>query len=145
MDLRVEPSPSGGYVVRMQGHDVPVSRHDTEEEAEEWVARHAGSAAAPATAAAPAPAATPAHARRELPHFVGIDGGTQILLRHSAARDAGTPAAGAAVVAVDPISGAVVGAVGDDGHVWADPAWAARGLTGALGEMAREPRGFRVD
>jgi GNAT superfamily N-acetyltransferase len=29
----VEPSPRGGYVVRMSGLDAPVSRHDTEEEA----------------------------------------------------------------------------------------------------------------
>ena len=30
---RVEPSPSGGYFVRLAGVDAPVSRHDTEEEA----------------------------------------------------------------------------------------------------------------
>lgn len=32
--FRVEPSPSGGYFVRIEGHDAPVSRHDTEEDAE---------------------------------------------------------------------------------------------------------------
>src|SRR4051812_21724983 len=30
----VEPSPAGGYFVRLRGEPVPVSRHDTEEEAE---------------------------------------------------------------------------------------------------------------
>ena len=34
MRFRVEPSPSGGYFVRVAGVDAPVSRHDTEEEAE---------------------------------------------------------------------------------------------------------------
>ena len=34
MRFTVEPSPSGGYFVRVAGVDAPVSRHDTEEEAE---------------------------------------------------------------------------------------------------------------
>lgn len=34
MRCYVEPSPSGGYWVRVQGVEAPVSRHDTEEEAE---------------------------------------------------------------------------------------------------------------
>ena len=34
MRFSVEPSPSGGYFVRLAGIDAPVSRHDTEEEAE---------------------------------------------------------------------------------------------------------------
>jgi len=34
MRITVEPSPSGGYFVRVAGTDAPVSRHDTEEEAE---------------------------------------------------------------------------------------------------------------
>ena len=34
MRFTVEPSPSGGYHVRMAGSDRPLSRHDTEEEAE---------------------------------------------------------------------------------------------------------------
>ncbi len=34
MRFNVEPSPSGGYFVRLAGVDAPVSRHDTEEEAE---------------------------------------------------------------------------------------------------------------
>ncbi|MHB1834494.1 MAG: DUF2188 domain-containing protein [Solirubrobacteraceae bacterium] len=29
----VEPWPAGGWVVRMEGHPTPISRHDTEEEA----------------------------------------------------------------------------------------------------------------
>jgi Uncharacterized protein conserved in bacteria (DUF2188) len=36
----VEPSPSGGYFVRAEGVSAPVSRHDTEEEAEEAVQRY---------------------------------------------------------------------------------------------------------
>jgi len=34
MRFTVEPSPSGGYFVRVAGVDAPVSRHDTEEDAE---------------------------------------------------------------------------------------------------------------
>ncbi len=34
MRFNVEPSPAGGYFVRLQGAEAPVSRHDTEEEAE---------------------------------------------------------------------------------------------------------------
>ena len=34
MRFSVEPSPAGGYFVRLAGADAPVSRHDTEEEAE---------------------------------------------------------------------------------------------------------------
>src|SRR4051794_15161883 len=30
----VEPSPAGGYFVRLRGEAAPLSRHDTEEEAE---------------------------------------------------------------------------------------------------------------
>jgi RimJ/RimL family protein N-acetyltransferase len=33
MRFRVEPSPAGGWYVKLAGHDAPVSRHDTEEEA----------------------------------------------------------------------------------------------------------------
>ena len=34
MRFNIEPSPSGGYFVRLAGVDAPVSRHDTEDEAE---------------------------------------------------------------------------------------------------------------
>jgi GNAT superfamily N-acetyltransferase len=34
MQVYVEPSPAGGYFVRLRGEGAPVSRHDTEEEAE---------------------------------------------------------------------------------------------------------------
>jgi hypothetical protein len=42
MRFSVEPSPAGGYYVKMEGVDAPVSRHDTEEEAEAaaWAYRH---------------------------------------------------------------------------------------------------------
>jgi hypothetical protein len=33
MRFRVEPSPAGGWHVKLAGHDAPVSRHDTEDEA----------------------------------------------------------------------------------------------------------------
>ena len=33
MRFYVEPSPAGGYFVKLAGSDAPVSRHDTEEEA----------------------------------------------------------------------------------------------------------------
>jgi GNAT superfamily N-acetyltransferase len=33
MQFLVEPSPAGGWYVKLAGHDAPVSRHDTEEEA----------------------------------------------------------------------------------------------------------------
>jgi hypothetical protein len=120
--FRIEPSPAGGYLVRLEGHDVPVSRHDTEEEAEEWVARHAGGSE---TAAAPGP-------RRVAfrPHFVGLDDGTQVLLRPPRAGD-GERARDAILVAVDPPSGDVVGALGEQG-AWAAPAWEARGLAPLL-------------
>lgn len=32
-EILVEPWPSGGWAVRIAGHPVPISRHDTEEEA----------------------------------------------------------------------------------------------------------------
>ena len=34
MQVYVEPSPAGGYFVRLRGEGAPVSRHDTEEEAQ---------------------------------------------------------------------------------------------------------------
>ena len=34
MRISIEPSPAGGYFVRVAGVDAPVSRHDTEEEAQ---------------------------------------------------------------------------------------------------------------
>jgi hypothetical protein len=33
-EVRVEPWPAGGWVVRLDGHPVPISRHDTEDEAD---------------------------------------------------------------------------------------------------------------
>ena len=31
--IHVEPWPAGGWVVRLEGHPTPISRHDTEDEA----------------------------------------------------------------------------------------------------------------
>jgi hypothetical protein len=41
MRFFVELSPSGGYFVRAEGANAPVSRHDTEEEAEAAAAAYA--------------------------------------------------------------------------------------------------------
>jgi RimJ/RimL family protein N-acetyltransferase len=38
--LYVEPSPAGGYFVRLRGEATPLSRHDTEEEAEDAAAAY---------------------------------------------------------------------------------------------------------
>src|SRR3712207_9411556 len=95
--FRVEPSPSGGYVVRLEGHDVPVSRHDTEEAAEEWVARHAGGTEAVAGEAPPRPAAI-------RPHLVGLDDGKQILVRAPRSGD-GPPVRDALLAAGHPAAG----------------------------------------
>ena len=127
MQFRVEPSPAGGYVVRLAGEDVPVSRHDTEEEAEEWVARHAGGV----EAAAGDP---PRHATSVRPHFVGLEDGTQILVR-SPRPDDGERVRDALLVAIHPASGEIVGAV-DRGGAWAAPAWAGRGLEPVLRSAA---------
>jgi hypothetical protein len=57
----VEPSPAGGYFVRLRGEPVPLSRHDTEEEAE---------------------AAAAAYERgREAPELVVLDDGREVLIR----------------------------------------------------------------
>jgi hypothetical protein len=39
-DVYVEPWPGGGWTVRIAGHAVPVSRHDSEEEALERAAAY---------------------------------------------------------------------------------------------------------
>jgi GNAT superfamily N-acetyltransferase len=41
MRLWVEPSPAGGYVVRAEGSPAPVSRHDTEDDAEHSLTTYA--------------------------------------------------------------------------------------------------------
>lgn len=115
MDLRVEPSPAGGYVVRMTGHDVPVSRHDTEEEAQAWVARFGGGPPAPAAAA---PAA----------RFAALPDGTQVIVRPPVEGEGpGT------LVAVDPKTGAIAGRL-VDGTPQVDDAWAGKGVDATLGD-----------
>ena len=44
----VEPSPAGGYFVRLRGEAAPLSRHDTEEEAEAHRLAYERGAATPA-------------------------------------------------------------------------------------------------
>ena len=48
MRFTVDPSPAGGYHVRMEGSPAPLSRHDTREEAEAAVAAYERGASAPA-------------------------------------------------------------------------------------------------
>ena len=60
----VEPSPAGGYFVRLRGEPAPLSHHDTEEEAE---------------------AAAAAYQRgREAPELVVLDDGRDVLVRTGA-------------------------------------------------------------
>lgn len=70
--LYVEPHPAGGWTVRISGHDAPVSRHDTEEEARAKAAAYqrgvevqGKSVLAPAAGAAGRPAVS-SRARAEL-------------------------------------------------------------------------------
>lgn len=70
MEFSIEPSPRGGYAVRLAGHPTPVSHHDTEEEAEARVAAYEHGM----RAQAPGPAAEP-------PRFAALPDGTQLLLR----------------------------------------------------------------
>ncbi len=67
MSCYVEPSPAGGYFVRLRGEPAPLSRHDTEEEAE---------AAAAAYRRGLARVEQP-------PELVVLDDGAEVLLRAS--------------------------------------------------------------
>lgn len=103
MEFRVEPSPAGGFVVRVPGADAPVARHDTEEEAENWVARHSGASPDRPLGAVPG-----------LPRFAGLPDGTQVLLR-APRRGDGEAGRDAHAVAEIPSIGVVAGRVGPDG------------------------------
>jgi hypothetical protein len=60
----VEPWPSGGWAVRIEAHPVPVSRHDTEEEAESRAAAYRrGLQTAAFAAAVGRPSQSPDHGR----------------------------------------------------------------------------------
>ena len=79
MRCYVEPSPAGGYFVRVRGEAAPLSRHDTEEEAE---------------------AAAAAYERGlHTGEFVQLDDGSEVIVRVGEE----------AVTATDPASGAEVG------------------------------------
>ena len=54
MRVYVEPSPSGAWFVKVSGHDAPVSRHDSEEEAERYRQSYARGLARAAAEAAEA-------------------------------------------------------------------------------------------
>jgi hypothetical protein len=60
----VEPSPAGGYFVRLRGEAAPLSRHDTEEEAE-----------------AAAAAYERGLAREDTVEHVPLDDGSEVLIR----------------------------------------------------------------
>jgi GNAT superfamily N-acetyltransferase len=61
----VEPSPAGGYFVRLRGEPAPLSRHDTEEEAEAAAAAYERGLQAPA------------------PELVVLDDGSEVLVRET--------------------------------------------------------------
>lgn len=64
MRLYVEPSPAGGYFVRVRGEAAPLSRHDTEEEAEEALAAYRHGLA-----------------RQDASEYVQLDDGSEVLIR----------------------------------------------------------------
>src|SRR4051812_19469152 len=66
----VEPSPSGGYFVRLSGEPAPLSRHDTEEEAEAAAAAYARGLA-----------------RRDLADHVVLAGNREVEIRPAAGVD----------------------------------------------------------
>lgn len=124
MRFIVEPSPAGGFQIRLQGSPAPLSRHDTEEEAEARRAAYERGAGAP-------PLGEPA----DLPD------GSEVLVRFD----------GEAVVAVEPRTGAELGAAryrrGRPGTAEAVvevvEAWRGRGLGGLL--LRRLCRRARAD
>ena len=71
MRCYVEPSPAGGYFVRLRGEAAPVSRHDTEEEAEAAAAAYERGLARPDTA-----------------EHVVLDDGSEVLIRTLQPEDA---------------------------------------------------------
>jgi hypothetical protein len=117
----VEPSPAGGYFVRLRGEAAPLSRHDTEEEAE-----------------AAAAAYDRGLQRQDAGEFVQLDDGAEVLLRIG----------DEAVTAVDPGSGAEVGVARYErdperphvatATVTIEPAWRRRGLDAKLLRRLRE-------
>jgi hypothetical protein len=54
MRFYIEMSPRGGYDIKLRGHQVPVSHHDTEEEAQEKLAAYLRGAVRDAAETAPA-------------------------------------------------------------------------------------------
>jgi GNAT superfamily N-acetyltransferase len=121
----VEPSPSGGYWVRVAGHDAPLQRCDTEEEAEDACRRYA--LAAVRDALAPPPRG----------QVVALPGGIEVLVCAQLERREG-----AELTATDRATGAEVGAGRYrrlDGRpgcaeaaVAVAVAWRGRGVGGAL-------------
>jgi GNAT superfamily N-acetyltransferase len=117
----VEPSPAGGYFVRLRGEVAPLSRHDTEEEAE-----------------AAAAAYDRGLQRQDAGEFVQLDDGAEVLVRLGEET----------VTATDPASGAEVGVASyvrdpDRPHVatatvTVDPAWQRRGLDDKLLRRLRD-------
>jgi L-amino acid N-acyltransferase YncA len=120
----VEPSPAGGFQIRMQGSPAPLSRHDTEEEAEVRRAAYERGAGAP-------PRGEPAD----------LADGSEVLVRFT----------GDGVVAVEPRTGAEVGAAryrrgrpgAAEAAVEVVEGWRGRGLGGLL--LRRLCRRARAD
>jgi ribosomal protein S18 acetylase RimI-like enzyme len=133
----VEPSPAGGYFVRLRGEAAPLSRHDTEEEAE-----------------AAAAAYERGLAREDTLEHVLLTDGSEVVIR---------PAEGAdhvdheAIGAADSVTREAIGLARYDrdnerphiatASVTVDEAWRGRGLderlTRALTARARE-NGIRI-
>jgi hypothetical protein len=120
----VEPSPAGGYFVRLRGEAAPLSRHDTEEEAE-----------------AAAAAYDRGLQRQDAGEFLQLDDGAEVVMRVGEE----------AVTATDPASGAEVGVARYErdperphvatATVTVEPDWERRGLDDKLLRRLRELAG----
>jgi len=124
MRFIIEPSPAGGFHVRMQGSAAPLSRHDTEEEAEARVAAYRRGAAMAGG------------------DLVDLPDGSEVMLRR-----------GEAIVATDPRTGAELGVAryirdpdrpgSAEAVVAVIDEWQGRGLGGLL--LRRLSRRARAD
>jgi GNAT superfamily N-acetyltransferase len=110
----VEPSPAGGYFVRLRGESAPLSRHDTEEEAE-----------------AAAAAYERGLARSDTGENVTLDDGAEVLVRELDDEAIGAFADGRAVASARYVPEAARPHVAEV-IVTVDEAWRDRGLDGKL-------------
>jgi GNAT superfamily N-acetyltransferase len=125
----VEPSPAGGYFVRLRGEAAPLSRHDTEEEADAAAAAYERGLARP-----------------DAGEYVTLDDGAEVLVRpldDGAAIGAFDPATGEPVGVARSVPDAARPHIAEVSLTVAD-GWRDRGLDGRLvrrlTEQAREHR-----